>query len=110
QYTAGASVPRGDYTLKLAVAEGERVGTIEHPIHAGLAEANGVVLSELMVGGPTEAGDLLRPTVGYTVSFGSVYGYVEAYGPKAETVTVKYEVAADAAAAPLVKSDAPGRI
>ena len=36
QYTAGASLPPGEYTLKLAVVEGERVGTVEHLIHAGL--------------------------------------------------------------------------
>ena len=36
QYTAGASLPPGDYTLKLAVVEGERIGTVEHLIHAGL--------------------------------------------------------------------------
>ena len=29
----------GEYTLKLAMAEGERVGTIEHTIHAWLTEA-----------------------------------------------------------------------
>src|SRR5262245_62276454 len=57
--------------LKLAVAEGDRVGTIEHPIHAGVSDTNGVVLSELMVGGPTEIAELLRPTIGYTVTFGS---------------------------------------
>src|SRR5438046_10311266 len=47
QYTAGASLPPGEYTLKLAIAEGDRVGTVEHTIHAGLAEAGGVTMSEL---------------------------------------------------------------
>ena len=51
-YRVGASIPPGEYTLKLAVAEGDRVGTIEHEIHAGLVEAPPVQLSELMVGGP----------------------------------------------------------
>ena len=37
QFSGGASLPPGDYTLKLAVAEGDRVGTVEHPIHAGVA-------------------------------------------------------------------------
>ena len=81
QYTAGASLPPGDYTLKLAVAEGDRVGTIEHVIHAALVDAPPVTLSELMVGGPTDrAGELLQPTIGYSVEFGAVHGYVEAYG------------------------------
>ena len=56
QYTAGASLPPGDYTLKFAVVEGDRVGTVEHTIHAALAAAGGLTLSELMVGGPTEVG------------------------------------------------------
>ena len=55
QYTAGASLPPGDYTLKLAVVEGERVGTVEHTIHAGLPAPAPVTLSELMVGGPLES-------------------------------------------------------
>src|SRR5207253_4256323 len=52
QYTAGSSLPPGDYTLKLAAVEGDRVGTVEHTIHATLPTAGGVGLSELMVGGP----------------------------------------------------------
>ena len=91
QYTGGASLTPGDYTLKFAAVEGDRVGTVEHPIHAALAEASGVTLSELMVGGPTEPGELLRPTVSPTASFGSVHGYVEAYGLQADSVTVKYQ-------------------
>ena len=46
-----------------------------------------------MVGGPTAVRELLSPTVGYTVGFGSVHGYLEAYGDQAEAVTVKYEIA-----------------
>jgi tetratricopeptide (TPR) repeat protein len=110
QYTAGASVAPGDYLLKLAVAEGDRVGTVEHVMHARLAENNGVTLSELMVGGPVDVGELLHPTISYTASFGSVHGYVEAYGPQADFVTVKYEVAADAKGAALLKADVPGRL
>ena len=111
QYTAGASLPRGDYTLKLAIAEGDRVGTVEHTIHAGLAEVSGVMLSELMVGGPAaESGNVLQPTIGYTASFGSLHGYLEAYGNQVDAVTVKYEVAVDAQGAPLMTTDAPGQL
>jgi VWFA-related protein len=110
QFTAGASLAPGEYTLKLAAAEGDRVGSIEHPIRAALATENGLTLSELMVGGPTEVGELLRPTIGYTASFGSVHGYVEAYGDRADTVTVKYEVAANATGAPLINATVPGRL
>jgi len=110
QFTAGASLAPGDYTLKLAAAEGDRVGSIEHPIRAGLATENGLTISELMVGGPTEVGELLRPTIGYTASFGSVHGYIEAYGAKADTVTVKYEVAANAKGAALINANVSGRL
>jgi VWFA-related protein len=109
QYTAGASVAPGEYTLKLAVAEGDKVGSVEHPVHATLADAGGVSVSELMVGGPTEAGELMRPTIGYTVSFGAVHGYLEAYGPKTSAVKVKYEIAADEHGPALLHADAAAR-
>jgi VWFA-related protein len=105
QYTAGASVAPGDYTLKLAVVEGERVGTVEHTIHAALPDANGITLSELMVGGPIDVGELLTPTIGYQVTFGTVHGYVEAYGPKTDGVTMEYEIATAPDAPALVNVD-----
>jgi VWFA-related protein len=94
EYVAGASVPPGDYTLKLAAADGERTGSIEHAIHATLLDAGRVRLSELMVGGPADPDAALRPTIGYAVSYGSLHGYLEAYGPESRSVSVKYEVAA----------------
>jgi hypothetical protein len=108
QFVAGASLPPGEYTLKLAAAEGDRAGSVEHPIHAGLFKNGDLAVSALMAGGPATAGDLLTPTVGYTIVFGMLHAYVEAYGPQAEAVTVAYEIAADAVAPPLLKSDAPG--
>ena len=107
QYSAGASLPPGDYTLKLAVVEGGRVGSIEHTIHATLGQASGMTLSELMVGGPIEVGELLQPTVGYQVTFGAVHGYVEAYGAKTDGITVEYEVAKDAESPALLDVDVP---
>ena len=86
QYSGGASLDPGEYTIKLAVAEGDRIGSVEHPIHALLSDVGGVSLSDLMVGGPTDATEMLRPTVGYTVSYGSLHGYLEAYGPHLEQV------------------------
>ena len=109
QYTAGASLPRGDYTVKLAVVEGERVGTVEHVIHASLPDANGTTLSELMVGGPIEVGELLTPTIGYQITFGTVHGYVEAYGTKIDGLTMEYEVATDAEAPALLNVDVAPR-
>jgi len=42
-----------EYVLKLAVGEGDRVGTVEHTFRAGLATAGDVRVSDLMTGGPT---------------------------------------------------------
>jgi VWFA-related protein len=110
QFAGGASLPPGEYTLKLVAAEGDRVGSVEHSVHAAVIDAGDVKLSELMVGGPPAAGELLRPSVGHTVSFGSVHGYVEAYGPGVDTVTVKYEIATDPESPPLLTTEVPGRI
>jgi Tfp pilus assembly protein PilF len=105
QYTAGSSLPPGDYTLKLAAVEGDRVGTVEHTIHASLPAAGALSLSELMVGGPVDVGELLTPTIGYQVTFGTVHGYVEAYGQQTEGLTMEYEVATSPDAPALVNVD-----
>jgi hypothetical protein len=107
QYTTGASLPPGDYTMKLAAAEGDRAGSVEHVIHAALPAASGLTLSELMVGGPLEVGELLTPTIGYQINFGSVHGYVEAYGAKTDGMTMEYEIATDADAPALLNADVP---
>ena len=109
QYTTGASLAPGDYTMKLAVAEGDRVGSVEHVIHAALPSASGLTLSELMVGGPLEVGELLTPTIGYQINFGSVHGYVEAYGAKPDGMTMEYEIATDPDAPALLNVDVPMR-
>jgi VWFA-related protein len=109
QFTAGASVAPGDYTLKFAAAEGDKAGTVEHTIHAALTEADGVVLSDLTVGGPTDVGEILRPTIGYTVNFGTVHGYVEAYGDKLEDLTAVFEIAVDANGPALLHVSVPNR-
>ena len=110
QYTAGASLPPGDYTLKLAIVEGDHVGSIEHSIHAALARTpGGISLSELMVGGPIETSELLQPTIGYQVNFGAVHGYVEAYGATDDGLTVEYEIAKDSDSPALLNVDVPAR-
>jgi hypothetical protein len=64
QYVAGASVPPGQYVFKLAVVEGDRVGTIEHHFQAGLQSKDELTFSDLMVGGPVDARALQQPTLG----------------------------------------------
>ncbi len=110
QYTAGASVAPGDYTLKLAVAEGDKAGSVEHPIHAAIGESDGVAVSELMVGGPIGDIDPMRPTIGDTISFGAVHGYLEAYAPAMDAITVRYEIAATADGPALLSAIAPAHI
>jgi hypothetical protein len=110
QFTAGASLAPGEYTLRLAAADGERAGSVEHRFTARLAEVEGVTLSELIAGGPITMREFLSPTVGYTVSFGSVHGYMEAYGDQVDAVTVKYEIANTADSAALIEADVPGRL
>jgi VWFA-related protein len=109
EYVAGASLPPGDYTLKLAVADGDKVGSIEHPIHAALVDAGSLKVSELMVGGPVDAGDILRPTIGYTVTYGTVHGYLEAYGPEAASLNVTYEIATDNRSPAILTTAVPAR-
>jgi VWFA-related protein len=109
EYVAGASLTPGDYTLKLAFADGDRAGSVEHPIHASLLEAGGVKLSELMVGGPADPNATLRPTIGYSVAYGSLHCYLEAYGPESNAVNVKYEVAASETDAAILSADVPPR-
>lgn len=108
QFAGGASLPPGDYEMKLAVAEGDRVGTVEHVIHAGTTEAGAFTLSDLMVGGPiVGTQQLLQPTVGYTVVFGTVHGYVEAYGPGSGGVHATFEVASTPDGPALVSAETP---
>jgi Tfp pilus assembly protein PilF len=108
QYSGGASLDPGEYTIKFAVAEGDRVGSVEHVVQARLVDANGAELSDLVAGGPVDGQDLLRPTVGHTISFGSLHGYVEAYGADAAQVQVRYEIAAQPDSEALLSVDAAG--
>ena len=110
EYTGGASLAPGDYTLKLAAADGDRVGTVEHAIHASVTEAGALRLSDLMVGDPADRSDLLQPSVGSSVSYGRVHGYLEAYGTALESLKVRYELAATDASPALAAADVPGRL
>jgi VWFA-related protein len=111
QYAGGASLAPGEYTLKLAVAEGDRVGTVEHKVHAGVLPAASLRVSDLMVGGPAALGEqLLQPTVGYSVVFGVLHGYLEAYGNGASGLTATYEIVADEAASPLLEAEVTPRM
>jgi len=94
QFVAGASVPIGEYVVKVAAVDGDRVGSIEHTFRAAVSESNGLTFSDLMVGGPIDTRDLQQPTVSDLVSYGMVHGYVEIYGPAADQLATKFELAA----------------
>ena len=85
----GASVDPGEYTVKIAVADGDRIGSLDLPVHAALLDLGKVSLTELIAGGPMPPVNLLRPSVGTRVSYGTVHGYLEAYGPEAATLGVR---------------------
>jgi hypothetical protein len=89
-FTGGASVDPGDYIVKIAVADGDRIGSLDLPVHAALLDLGQVKLTELMVGGPVPPVNLLRPSIGTRVSFGSLHGYLEAYGPEAASLGVRF--------------------
>jgi VWFA-related protein len=108
QFTGGAAVPPGDYTLKIAVVDGELAGSVEHQVHATLLDAGGISLSELMIGGPPDPTEF-RPTVGHTVSFGNLQAYLEAYGAPVKGLKVRYEVATSADGPALLAADVPAR-
>ena len=51
-FSGGASVDPGDYTVKIAVADGDRIGSLDLPVHATLLDLGKVRLTELIAGGP----------------------------------------------------------
>src|SRR6185295_14160826 len=107
-FSGGASVDPGDYTAKVVVADGERVGSVELPVHAALLDLGRLKLTDLVAGGPVPPVNLLRPSVGTRVSFGSLHGYLEAYGPEAATLRVKFEVAAEERGPGILSADVQG--
>ena len=108
-YAIGVGVDPGDYTVKIAVADGGLVGNLELPIHAALIDAGAVKLTELVAGGPVPPGDVLRPTIGPRVSFGTVHGYLEAYGADAASLNVTFEIAKGDREATLLSTNVPAR-
>jgi VWFA-related protein len=108
-FSGGASVDPGDYTVKIAVADGDRIGSVDLPVHASLLDLGKVQLTELIAGGPVPPVNLLRPSVGTRVSFGNVHGYLEAYGPGAATLGVRFEVAAEERGPAILSADVQGQ-
>ena len=94
QMTTSVNLPPGDYTMKLAVADGDRIGSVEHPVHARLGRIGTVVVSDLVVGGLTTAKPVMPPPIDATVTTDYLQGIIEAYGSTAAAVTGRLDVAA----------------
>ena len=94
QMTTSVNLPPGDYTMKLAVADGDRVGSVEHRVHARLGRVGTVVVSDLVVGGLTTAKPVMPPPIGATVTTDYLQGIIEAYGGTASAITGRLDVAA----------------
>jgi VWFA-related protein len=109
EYVAGAGVGAGEYTVKVAAADGDRVGSLEFPVRAALLDAGSVKVTDLMAGGPLPPGDLLRPTIGAQIAFGAVQGYLEAYGGDAAALTVTFEIAPSAGDAAILRENVMAR-
>ena len=109
-FSGGASVDPGDYTVKIAVADGDRIGSLDLPVHASLLDLGKVQLTELIAGGPVPPVNLLRPSVGTAVNFGVVHGYLEAYGPDSATLGVRFDVAAEERGPAILSADVRGQI
>lgn len=94
-YEAGANVAPGDYTLRVAAADGDKVGSVAWTVHAGLLDLEGASSTPLIVGGPVLPVDLAHPTVASQVKTGTVHGYFEIYAPSVDAFTTTFEVASD---------------
>jgi VWFA-related protein len=110
----------GDYTLKIAVVDGEgRVGTVEGPLRARLAGRDRLRLADLVIGDrDTSTATFQLPAVP-RVSGGQLVAFLEMYGDAdrdldAARVTIELAAAEDgpalvSAPAPLTAQRAPGR-
>ncbi len=93
QFTTSVTLDPGDYTMKLAVADGDRVGSVEHPVRAALDTAGAIAFSDLVVGGAGSGKPAMPPPVGPTIRTDHVQGVVEAYGAAAADVRGRLEIA-----------------
>jgi VWFA-related protein len=107
-YHGSVAVEPGDYVLKFAVANDEGdVGTVERPVHARLAEAGGLRLSDVVVG-PRSGSRVFSPPTEARVH-GDAFLLVELYADRdhlLDGTRVTIEVAATADGLALVSSPA----
>ncbi len=105
EFTTTISVDPGEYLLRLAASDGRRVGSVERKVSARLGDAGAVKLSDLGAGGPVQVTNPLQPTLTWSVAFGNLHAFLEAYGVTAPKTTVRYEIARSGEMAALLGAD-----
>jgi VWFA-related protein len=93
QVTTSLTLDPGDYTLKLAVADGNRVGSVEHPIRASLEGDGATTFSDLIVGGTVGAKPATPPPVGSTIRHDYAQGFLEVYGAGLAALAARLDIA-----------------
>jgi hypothetical protein len=109
QYSRAATVAPGNYRVRIAVADGELIGSVEFPLRAGLMRSGNLEVTELMVGGPEPPGNPSQPVLGPEVRFGLVQGYLEAYGGEAGGLSATFEVVTSDAGPAVLSTTVPAR-
>ena len=104
-YSAGTNLTPGEYTVKIAAVDGDRVGSVTWTVHAGLLDLEGASSTELVVGGPVLPIDLSHPTVDSQVRTGTLHGYFEIYGNDVRAFTTTFEIASDERAPAMTTAD-----
>jgi Flp pilus assembly protein TadD len=107
---AGTTVDPGIYELRLAVVDGEgHRGSVVREVNAWKMAGETLATGDLVLGNFPKPGEKLTPAVEPHVSTDALAAYVELYSTSASTydgATVTFEVAEDADAPALVKTDA----
>ena len=108
-YTVAEIADPGSYTLKLAATDGSgRRGSVEHPVVARLASAEGLEVSDLLVADrPPQGNGTWRPAV-EAVAEDALTAFVGVYSAdrsRLRQTSVRFEVAADETSPALVSVD-----
>jgi hypothetical protein len=109
RYSRAATVEAGRYTVRIAVVDGDLVGSVEFPLRAEVARAGSLEVTELVVGGPDPLWNSSQPTLGPEVRSGLVQGYFEAYGPDAAALTATLDVVTSGGESPVLSAIVPAR-
>lgn len=104
-FEAGANVSPGDYRIKIAAADGDRVGSVEWTFHAALFDLDGASSTALVAGGPALPVNLFQPTMHSQVVTGTLHGYFEVYGNDVDAFSTTFEVASDESSPALITAD-----